>query len=238
MAGRLIDPQDRETYAALVSYVNSLPPGDELIRLMEMLGLLSAVGQRIPDALGEFLQELRDQTKAVATYHGQVDARLAALPQEIASGVDPAAIAKAMSESFRQQLRQTGLLDTAQLLKVATETMISLSAELTTSLKPAATEYRGLTASIVAEVKKLDVAATVVEQHNARLMTREKSNWWMFWAAAVFAAFLAGGVAGILLEKREMASFMSNIDSRIEALQALDGPTVAVPKRDRKSGGL
>jgi len=238
MAGRLIDPLDRETYAALVSYVNSLPPGDELIRLLEMLGLLSAVGQRIPDALGEFLQELRDQTKAVATYHGQVDTRLAALPQEIASGVDPAAIAKAMSESFRQQLRQTGLLDTAQLLKVATDTINGLSADLTTSLKPAATEYRGLTATIAAEVKKLDAAATVVEQHNARLTTREKSNWWMFLAAAVFAAFLAGGVAGILLEKREMASFMSNIDSRINTLQTLDGPTVAVPKRDRKSGGL
>jgi len=130
MAGRLIDPLDRETYAALVSYVNSLPPGDELIRLLEMLGLLSAVGQRIPDALGEFLQELRDQTKAVATYYGQVDTRLSALPQEIASGVDPAAIAKAMSESFRQQLRQTGLLDAAQLLKVATDTINSLAADL------------------------------------------------------------------------------------------------------------
>jgi hypothetical protein len=238
MAGRLIDPLDRETYAALVSYVNSLPPGDELIRLLEMLGLLSAVGQRIPDALGEFLQELRDQTKAVATYHGQVDTRLAALPQEIASGIDPAEIAKAMSESFRQQLRQTGLLDTAQLLKVATDTMNGLSADLTTSLKPAAAEYRGLTATIAGEVKKLDAAATVMEQHNARLITREKSNWWMFLAAAVFAAFLAGGVAGILLEKRQMASFMSNIDSRIDALQTLDRPILALPKRDRKSGGL
>ena len=55
-----------------------------------MLGLLSLVGQRVPDALGEFLAELRAQTKAAATYHSQVDARLAALPQEIAAGVDVA----------------------------------------------------------------------------------------------------------------------------------------------------
>ena len=117
MAGRLTDLQDRETYAALVSYVNSLPPGDELIRLLEMLGLLSAVGQRIPDAAGELLAELRTQTGAAKEYSSQVNARLAALPSEIAAGVDPKLIAESMSEIFRQRLRETGLVDTTAHLK-------------------------------------------------------------------------------------------------------------------------
>ena len=80
LAARLTDSQDRETYAALVSYVNELPPGDEFRQLMEMLGLLSLVGQRVPDALAELLTELRGQSKAAADYHGQVDARLAHFP--------------------------------------------------------------------------------------------------------------------------------------------------------------
>ena len=29
LAGRLTDPQDRETYAELISYVGALPPSDE-----------------------------------------------------------------------------------------------------------------------------------------------------------------------------------------------------------------
>jgi hypothetical protein len=44
--GRLTDPTDRETYASLISFVDSLPPGDELSRLVELLGLLSLLGQR------------------------------------------------------------------------------------------------------------------------------------------------------------------------------------------------
>jgi hypothetical protein len=43
--GRLTDPTDRETYASLISFVDSLPPGDELSRLVELLGLLSLLGQ-------------------------------------------------------------------------------------------------------------------------------------------------------------------------------------------------
>ena len=159
LAGRLTDRQDRETYAALISYVNSLPPGDEFVRLAEMLGLLSLVGQRVPDALGEFLAELRAQTKAAATYHSQVDARLAALPQEIAAGVDVAGVANSMSELFRQKLAATGLQDTAGLLKIATTTIKALSDDLTATLKPAAGEYRGIVTTIASEVKKLDAAA-------------------------------------------------------------------------------
>ena len=49
---------------ALISYFNSLPEGDELFRLVELLGLLSLVGHRLPDALAELLAELRAQAKA------------------------------------------------------------------------------------------------------------------------------------------------------------------------------
>jgi len=218
--GRLTDSKDRETYAALISFVDSLPEGDELFRLVELLGLLSLVGQRVPDALGEFLQEVRAQTKATANYHGQVDARLGALPQEIAAGVDVAGLAKAMSERFRQQLSQTGLQDTAQLLRIATETINRLSAELTASLKPAASEFRGVTANLTTEITKLLAAARQVEQHNAALMTREKSNRWSLQAAAVFIALLVGGLAGIVLEKRQTADLLTNIGAQIERIQS------------------
>jgi hypothetical protein len=82
LVSRLTDPQDRETYAALISYFDSLPPGDELFRLVQLLGLLSLLGQRVPEALADFLAELRAQTKVSAEYHAQVDGRLARLPQE------------------------------------------------------------------------------------------------------------------------------------------------------------
>jgi len=234
LAGRLSDPQDRETYAALISYVNSLPPGDELIRLVELLGLVSLVGQRVPDALVELLAELRSQTKAAADYHGQVDARLAALPKEIAAGVDVAGVAKGMSEAFRQQFATTGLQETASLLKVATTTIKALSDDVTTTLKPAAGEYRGLTATIASEVQKLNAAARLVGEYNGRLMARDRSNRWGVQVAAVFIAFLAGGLAGIVLEKRQTVDVLANIGAQIERVQT--PAALPIPDSSRKNG--
>ena len=143
LAGRLTDLQDREKYAALISYVRTLPPTDEFRQLVDMLGLLSLLAQRVPDALAEFLAELREQTKAMGDYHAQVDGRLARLPQEIAQGVDATAIAKAMSESFRQQLAATGLQDTAALLNLSAREIKTLAANIATALKPVTQEYKG-----------------------------------------------------------------------------------------------
>ena len=80
MAGRLTDLRDREKYAALISYVHALPPSDEFRQLVDMLGLLSLLAQRVPDALAEFLAELRAQTTAAGEYHSKLDERLARLP--------------------------------------------------------------------------------------------------------------------------------------------------------------
>ena len=101
----------------MISYLNSLPPGDEFRKLTELLGLLSLLGQRVPEAVAELLGELRAQARAASEYHAQVDGRLTALPQEIAASVDINAIAEGMTESFRQQLALTGLATTANLLQ-------------------------------------------------------------------------------------------------------------------------
>jgi hypothetical protein len=238
LAGRLIDPQDRETYAALVSYVNSLPPGDELIRLLEILGLLSAVGQRIPDAAGELLAELRSQTKAAETYHGQVDTRLAKLPSEIAAGVDPKVIAESMSEIFRQRLRETGLQDTTAHLKLATADLSKLTSELTASLKPAAGEYRGIASALAAETSKLAKTAREVEELNRRLIVQQRSNRWGMQALAALLIFLVGGLAGIVLEKRQTVDALANIGMQIERVQTPAALPIAESPRNHKKQGL
>ena len=81
-------------------------------------------------------------------------------------------------------------------MKIAATTIKALSDDLKATLKPAAGEYRGIVTTIASEVKKLDAAAALVEQHNAALMARERSNRWGLQVAAVFVAFLVGGLAG------------------------------------------
>jgi len=197
LAARLTDSQDREAYAALVSYVNELPAGDEFRQLTEMLGLLSLVGQRVPDALAELLAELRGQSKAAADYHSQVDARLAALPAEIAAGVDPKNIAEEMSEIFRQRIEKTGLRDTVGLLGPAVTTLKALSGDLTTGLGP-------VVCQIDTAITKLIAAAAKVDQHNRELIAeqraKERARGWQIPVMAAVIVFLIGGLCGILFK--------------------------------------
>jgi hypothetical protein len=178
---------------------------------VELLGLLSLVGQRVPDALAEFLAELREQTKAAGNYHAKVDERLADLPQEIAAGVDPGAIAKAMSEKFRQQLAATGLQDAATLLNASAKEIKTLSGNIAAALKPVTQEYRGISATISPELTKLAIASANLREHNAQLFVQERSNRWLWQGLSGLALLLIGGVSGIVLEKRQTTDLLNNI---------------------------
>ena len=214
LADRLTHTQDRESYSALMCYLNRLPPSDEFRQLAELLGLLSLVGQRVPDALAEFLAEFRAQTKIAVEYQGQVQARLANLPQEIAAGVDPTAIAKDMSESFRQQLSACGLQDTAALLKAAVITLRTLSGEVATVLKPTATNLADETANLLAVRRQM-------EAQNAQLFQQYRAKSWIVLCLVGMLTFLLGVFYSEITEKRRAADLFSNI--AVELKQACDG---------------
>ena len=104
-----VTAEDRKSFAALVSYVEGLPAGDDFLHFAELLGLLAAVGQRVPTAVGELLVELRAENTATVEHRGQVEERLANLPHEIAEGVNVTEIANGMAVAFRQQFAATRL---------------------------------------------------------------------------------------------------------------------------------
>jgi len=226
LAGRLTDPQDRERYAALISYTRALPPTDEFRQLVDLLGLLSLLGQRVPTATAELLVELREQAQAAAGYHAQVNERLANLPQEIAQGVDAAAIAKAMSESFRQQITSSGLQETSMLLNLSVKDIKALAANFTSALRPVLQEYKGISGTVSAELTKLLAASREVQNHNARLMVQERSKAWVWQGLLALVLFLAGGLCGIVVEKRQTQAMLSGIVVQMDAIRTPPAPLV------------
>jgi hypothetical protein len=230
LAERLTDPTDRETYAHLISYVHSLPPGDELRRLVELLGLVSLIGQRIPGAAAELLAEMRAQAKAAVDYHAQVDSRLAGLPGEICAGVDVDEIAKSLGEAFRQQIGATGLQESAVLLRAAAKEITALSGQVATSLKPATREYQTVSATISAELAKLVAASRDLQRHNAQLVAQHRSNglWWQ--ATLALVLFLLGASSGILIEKRQTTDALVNVASQVERIQTPVLPPTVAPR--------
>jgi hypothetical protein len=96
--------------------------------------------------------------------------------------------------------------------------------------------YRGIASAISSETAKLVTAARNVEEHNARLMAREKSNRWGLVALAAMVVFLVGGFCGILVEKRQTADLLSNIGSQIERVQTPALPIAENPRKNGKGG--
>jgi hypothetical protein len=218
LVARLTEPKDRETYAALISYFDSLPAGDELFRLAQLLGLLSLLGQRLPDAITEFLIELRDQTAAAKEYHSHVDARLASLPQEIAEGVDAGAIANTMAEAFRQQLAATGLENTATLLRNASREITALTGHIAASLRPVTQDYKSMAATTSADLEKLTTASDKLREYKAHLYQEHRRSAWLAHGVLALVLFLAGGLCGICIEQRQTADLLSKMGTQIQQL--------------------
>jgi len=219
LSTRLTDPGDRETYATLISYFHSLPPRDELFRLAELLGFLSLLGQRIPDALRESLEILRQQSQSAALYHQELDARLARLPAEIAKGVDPEELAEAMSESFRQQIAAAGLDDTARLLSASVAGLRMVSAELAASVRPLTNQYAGIGTAISAELTRLTYASAQLRQHNADLVAQAAEERWLWKIVFCLATLCIGFVMGLSFEKRSTANSIGVIEAQMAEIQ-------------------
>jgi hypothetical protein len=219
LAARLTDPGDREAYAALISYFNSLPPGDELSRLAQLLGFLSLLGQRLPDALATFLEALRAQTKTAAEYHQRIEERLVNLPKDIAEGVNPDAVAKAMSESFRQQLTTSGLEDTARGLQASITRLNTLSGQLADSFLPVADKYTTVGLQISADLTKLTNAATQLRQQNADFAAARAEEHWLWKTAACLVILCVGFALGLAFEKRSTAETLVNLTSQLDRIE-------------------
>jgi hypothetical protein len=223
LAGSLPQTQDREAYAALMTYLSSLPPGDELRRMAEMLGLLSLVGQRLPDALAAVVTELRELTDRAGDYYGEIDALLAGLPAEIAAGVDVSKVARDMGELFRQQLSGMGLETSAVLLRSTAAEMTALAGHLSTSLKPIAQDFKSLAGSLADEISTLNAHSRSLESRCSQSAESERPQSWRWRFILILAAFLVGGFCGVVFEKQQTADVLGRLSTQIHCVQAVIG---------------
>jgi hypothetical protein len=183
LVARLTDPHDRETYADLVSYFDSLPADDEMFRLARLLGLLTLVGQRLPEAAATLTAELQAQARVASTYYELFNDRLSRLPAEITHGVDTSAIARAMAESVRQAAGKE-LVDLQRVAK-----------DLTQDLRLLSRTVRGATVETVAERAKLTQVVLGLMSAAAEIEKRDRRQQ----STIRLLLLLSGLLSGILI---------------------------------------
>jgi hypothetical protein len=116
----LLEPSQREYFYQRMLYFRQLRPEDEILRLVEAIGLLALLIRDAPHAVAREREQLAQLLEAsLATmhaageawqaHHQQIDDRLTRLPADLAQGISPDAIARAIAESLRQQFVQSGV---------------------------------------------------------------------------------------------------------------------------------
>jgi DNA repair exonuclease SbcCD ATPase subunit len=239
LAKQLPEAQDREWYAQLISYIHTLEPTDELVKIAQLFGFLTMMGHKLPEAIQEKQSDLRDmllkahlafreQVQTNANYHAELNKRLSQLPAEIADGVKPEAIVKTMTESFRQQIQNTGLQETQTLLSAAAGELRTTTRALDAAVKPITARYTSLASEVEKQAKSLtaqsnDLASTAdkIQTQNAQLVAEaQNASWWSMLAVTVFA-LLVGVFCGITWEQRNVGSLVVDLQTQVGELQQI-----------------
>ena len=137
----LLEPGQREHFYQRMLYFKHLRPEDELLRLVEAIGLLALLIREAPHAVAReraqmaqlletSLATIRAAGEAGQAYLQQLDGRLTGLPADLAQGISPEAIARAITESLRQQFVQSGLLATADALTALAQQLTHATGQL------------------------------------------------------------------------------------------------------------
>src|ERR1700720_1717693 len=106
----LLEPGQRAYFYQRMLYFRQLRPEDELLRLVEAIGLLALLIREGPHAVARerdqragvletTLATMQAVGEAGQAYQQQLDGRLATLPTDLAQGIRPDAIARAITES-------------------------------------------------------------------------------------------------------------------------------------------
>ena len=200
----LVPAERQAEYYRVIAHTRTLSPNDEMLRLLEAMGILALLTRETPaeiaaerKSLQKILESSASQAnvveKRMAGYALQLETRLAQLPKELETGLDPPRIAKLLGESLRQCFQQSGLQDTARALDQSCSEMNSVQKQLVNVLREVAHTDIGIVAKIRSANDSLLRSMTTRAQQMNDFLVRLEKQIWAIWLPVVATAALALG---------------------------------------------
>ena len=202
----LVPAERQAEYYRVIAHTRTLGPNDEMLRLLEAMGMLALLTRETPaeiaaerKSLRKILESSASQANAVekrmAGYASHLESRLAQLPKELETGLDPPRIAKLLGESLRQCFQQSGLPDTARALDQSCSEMNSVQTQLVNVLREVAHPDIGVIAKVRSANESLFRSMTARAQQIDDFLVRLEKQVWAIWLPVVASAALALGFA-------------------------------------------
>jgi hypothetical protein len=187
-------------YYREMMYCCSLPENDEMLRILRILQILTALMEGVPSRVTverEALETLfREAASALGTaisssesYQKQLDQRLFRLPGKIAEGIKPKDIAKTINESLRRQFDTLTIPQTAAALTVVAEQIRRVHAEFSTAASKIGDAYQGSAAlaeeAITKMNRQIEESAKIARSASDDLSVKFKSAYWKILISSV-----------------------------------------------------
>jgi hypothetical protein len=230
-------PEERLTeYYRVIAHTRTLSPNDEMLRILEAMGVLALLTRETPAAIAAerkllraILQSSASQASAVEkrmeSYTTRLESRLTQLPKELETGLDPPRIAKLLGESLRQSFQRSGLPATCSALSQSCAELNSVQKQLLNVLREVAHPDVGVIARAKSANDSLLRSMATRAQQMDNFIVRLEKQIWATWLPVVGSAALALGFV--------LGSWFSNARQRpsetTNAAQSRQSPTQTSP---------
>jgi hypothetical protein len=202
----LVPAERQAEYYRVIAHTRTLSPNDEVLRVLEAMGILALLTRETPAAIAVERKSLRtilenalskaaEIEKRMAAYSSRLESRLAQLPKELETGLDPPRIAKLLGESLRQCFQQSGLPDTSKALDQSCSEMNSVQAQLVNVLREVAHPDIGVIEKVRSANDSLQRSLATRAQQMDDFLVRLEKQVWAIWLPVVASAALAIGFA-------------------------------------------
>jgi hypothetical protein len=208
----LLPAQQREHFYRRMAHLRQLSPNDEMLQIAEAMGFLALVTRETPSAIAverHQLETVLDKTvtalqaahKNAVTYQQQLESRLTKLPQEIAIGINPEAIAAKITEGIRQRWSETGLPVTADAIGTHASTLNTASREFTAALRVFADPQNGAVPKVNQALSNMNADLRNATDHVRAMMGSFGKELWRSITVLCAGAMGIGVVLGMIFER-------------------------------------
>jgi hypothetical protein len=243
----LVPAERLAEYYRVIAHTRTLGPNDEMLRLLEAMGLLALLTRETPaeiaaerKSLQKMLESSASQAnvveKRMAGYASHLESRLAQLPKELETGLDPPRIAKLLGESLRQCFQQSGLPDTARALDQCCSEMNSVQEQLVNVLREVAHPDIGVIEKVRSANDSLLRSMTTRAQQMDDFLVRLEKQVWAIWLPVVASAALALGffLGSWLASERQASPETPSVALPQRGLAPSDAPVQTLPQRSAR----
>jgi hypothetical protein len=198
---RLVPPELQTAYYRVLAHTRTLGPDDEMLRILEAMGILALVTRHTPKDIADERERIQEMLDLHLQFSDESQQKMLEYVHFIEAGLDPQQIAKILGESLRQHFVQSGVPDTVAGLQATTAAMGNVQKQLSGVLSALTDRDGGVAAKVESANRSLAQSLERRTRTLDELLHEFKTDLLRIWIPlATGGAMLIGMFAGMEIQ--------------------------------------